>query len=131
MAKVSSLSFSFRFATANSRYGKRNVIVKIVLHALIVVFMDKPLNYKLHYFPPGFKFNRGKFAVKVMLLIKFQNLKSPFVTLPIIQEQIQQLFVLLQQNSQSDVISLVNQVGASHNHLATHISGNFFFFFSS
>jgi hypothetical protein len=64
-----------------------------------------------------------------MLLIKFQNLKSPFVTLPIIQEQIQQLFVLLHQNSQFDVISLVNQVGASHNHLATHISGNFFFFF--
>jgi hypothetical protein len=65
-----------------------------------------------------------------MLLIKFQNLKSPFVTLPIIQEQIQQLFVLLHQNSQSNVIliSLVNQVGASHIILLLTSQVIFFFF---
>jgi hypothetical protein len=137
MAKVSSPSPSPSFRpiaaipanSVNPRYAKPNMIRKdrpTCTHCGVYGHTIEKC-YKLHGFPPGFKFTRGKSVTESHAANQVSELESPSVTLPIIQEQIQQLFAMLQQNSQSgvsDVASSINPVGASHNHLAAHMSGN-------
>jgi hypothetical protein len=75
--------------------------------------------YKLHSFPPGFKFTKGKVVGE-----PFGNQVSEFSgtqdasSLPFTQEQCQKLMALINPNSE---ISSANQVGQSQNHLITNM----------
>jgi hypothetical protein len=90
--------------------------------------------YRLHGFPPGFKFSKGiptaeqHFANQASEMN--MNMDSPSAALPIIQEQIQQLFAMMKSNN-SEVISSVNQVGAPQNCLVANMSGTSFNPFAS
>jgi hypothetical protein len=84
--------------------------------------MDKC--YRLHGFLPDFKFTKGKNEVDTHSANQVSESESPSVTLPIIQEQIQQLFAMLKPHSEG--VSSVNQVGPSQNHLVPHMSGKIF-----
>jgi hypothetical protein len=77
--------------------------------------------YHLHNSPPSFKFTKGKNAVDSQSANQVSESESPFVTLPIIQEQIQQLFAMLKPHSEG--VSLVNQVSSPQTHLVPHMSG--------
>lgn len=79
--------------------------------------------YRLHGFPPGFKFTKGKTAVDSHFAnqVSVSESESPSITLPIIQEQIQQLFAILKPHSER--VSSVNQVGTPQTHLVPHMLG--------
>jgi hypothetical protein len=80
--------------------------------------------YRLHGFLPGFKFTKGKNEVDTDSANQVLESESPSVTLPIIEEQIQQLFATLKPHFEG--VSSVNQVGPSQNHLVPHMSGKIF-----
>jgi hypothetical protein len=77
--------------------------------------------YHLHGFPPSFKFTKGKNVVDSHSANQVSESESPSVTMPIIQEQIQQLFSMLKPHSEG--VSSVNQVGSPQTHLVPHMSG--------
>jgi hypothetical protein len=77
--------------------------------------------YRLHGFPPGFKFTKGNNDVDSHSANQVSESESPSITLPIIQEQIQQLFSMLKPHSEG--VSLVNQVGSPQAHPVPHMSG--------
>jgi len=80
--------------------------------------------YRLHGFPPGFKFTKGKNEADTHSANQVSESESPSVTLPIIQEQIQQLFAMIKPRTEG--VSSVNQVGPPQNHLVRHMSGKIF-----
>jgi hypothetical protein len=81
--------------------------------------------YRLHGFPPGYKFTKGKSATEQYSANQVSNIESSSATLPIIQEQIQQLFAMIKSNN-PDVVSSVNQVGVPSNRLVANMSGTAF-----
>jgi hypothetical protein len=81
--------------------------------------------YRLHGFPPGYKFTKGKSATEQYSTNQVSNIESSSATLPIIQEQIQQLFAMIKSNN-PDVVSSVNQVGVPSNRLVANMSGTAF-----
>jgi hypothetical protein len=78
--------------------------------------------YRLHSFPPGYKFTKGKSATEQYSANQASEIESSSATLPIIQEQIQQLFAMIKSNN-PDVVLSVNQVGVPSNRLVANISG--------
>jgi len=79
--------------------------------------------YRLHGFPPGFKFTKGQQAAEHHSIHQVSEADSSTAASPLIQEQIQQLFAMIKTNN-SDVVSSVNQVGIPQNHLVPNMSGN-------
>jgi hypothetical protein len=118
----------------STRFGKSNVIRKdrptcTCTHCGVYGRTIEKC-YKLHGFPPGFKFTKGRPAAnhsvhQVSNLESSSNLSTNLPTsLPIIQEQIQQLLALLQ--PKSDMVPPVIQAGEHQSHLVSQMSGNFF-----
>jgi hypothetical protein len=79
--------------------------------------------YRLYGFPPGFKFTKGQQAAEHHFVHQVSEADSSTAVLPLIQEQIQQLFAMIKTKN-SDVVSSVNQVGIPQNHLVPNMSGN-------
>lgn len=82
--------------------------------------------YRLHGFPPGFKFTKGQPNAEHHSAHQVSEADSSTGVLPIIQEQIQQLFALIKSNNNPDVVSSVNQVTVPSNRLVANMTGNFF-----
>jgi hypothetical protein len=85
--------------------------------------------YRLHGFPPGFKFTKGKVAgehsayqVSEFFDRSYGNQDAP--SLPFTQDQCQKLMALI--TPDSDIIPLANQVGHSQK-LIANMSGNSIF----
>jgi hypothetical protein len=72
-------------------------------------------------FSSQFQVYKGKNGVDSHYANQVSKSESPSVTLPIIQEQIQQLFAMLKPHSEG--VSSMNQVGSPQTHLVPHMSG--------
>jgi hypothetical protein len=81
--------------------------------------------YRLHGFPPGFKFTKGQPTAEHHSAHQVSKADSSTDALPIIQEQIQQLFAFIKSNN-PDVVSSVNQVTVPSNRLVASMSSNLF-----
>jgi hypothetical protein len=84
--------------------------------------------YRLHGFPPGFKFTKGKnvaesSANQVSEYFDQSSGNQDVPSLPFTQEQCQKLMALIPPTSD---VSLANQVGHSKNHLVANMSGSHF-----
>ncbi|XP_059442162.1 uncharacterized protein LOC132174541 [Corylus avellana] len=130
--KVASSSSNSSPAYASTRFGKSNVIRKdrpTCTHCGVYGHTVEKC-YRLHGFPPGFKFTKGRPAAnhsvhQVSDLESSRNLSTNLpASLPIIQEQIQQLLALLQ--PKSDMAPPVIQAGEHQSHLVSQMSGTFF-----
>jgi hypothetical protein len=111
--------------SSNPRHGKPSAIRKdrpTCTHCGVYGHtMEKC--YRLHGFPPGFKFTKGQQAAEHHSVHQVSEADSSTAALPLIQEQIQQLFAMIKTKN-SDVVSSVNQVGIPQNHLVPNMSGN-------
>jgi hypothetical protein len=110
-------------SSSNPRHGKPNAIRKdrpTCTHCGVYGHTVEKC-YKLHDFSSGFKFTRGQPVAEYHSAHQVSEADSSTAALPIIQEQIQQLFAMLKSNN-SDVVSSINQVGVPQNRLAANIN---------
>jgi hypothetical protein len=114
-------------SSSNPRTGKPNTISKdrpTCTHCGVYGHTVEKC-YKLHGFLPGFKLTKGQSTAEHHSAHQVSDADSSTDALPIIQEQIQQLFALIKSNN-PDVVSSVNQVTMPSNRLVANMSSNLF-----
>jgi hypothetical protein len=122
MTKTAPSPGSYRTSGSNvPRYGKQGSFRKdrpTCTHCGVYGHtMEKC--YKLHGFPPGFKFTRGK-AVDNHSANQVSEQEAAY-QMPITQEQCQKLLALIKPSSET--ISSANQVSNAQDHLVANMSG--------